>query len=283
MAMLRLFHRLPAIESMSTDAVGPDNDRGYVNQFPPATSNLKGIRVGHSIYGSDVIGTLIRVPRRLEEFTFTTGGGCVQGGGQLDRCAKTIGKALCEHRSSLRKINIGFDEYIGGDEQSNDESLAGEDEDGENKDEWYRRDMEISTGPLTTTRIRSTREYGATTGSMHDFESLKHLSIGIGLLLGGCSWGVNENEEDPSRLVDALPKSLEYLLIRGYSVSMHAEKGKVARYDSQNGEFLLTRRDRLPSPNEMHGIYETTPIGLSIEQPDENVDQLWRPEISNSE
>ncbi|KAI8949620.1 hypothetical protein F4801DRAFT_552734 [Xylaria longipes] len=273
LAMLRLFHRLPAIESVSTDAVGPNNGGGYVDQFPPATSNLKRIYVGHAIYGTDVIGPLIRVPKRLGEFTFTTGGRCNLGGGYLARCAKTIGKALYEHKSSLRKVDIDIDEYIGGDEQSDDESPADE----ENQDEWYSRDREISTGPLTTARIRSTREYGATIGSMHDFESLTHLSIGIGLLLGGHSWGVNENEEAPFRLADALPKSLQYLLIRGY------ERGKVARYDSQIDEFMLTRQDRLPSLTELHGIDEMIPIGLSVKHPDENEDQLWQPEIPNDE
>ncbi|KAI3318821.1 hypothetical protein HD806DRAFT_303628 [Xylariaceae sp. AK1471] len=274
LAMLRLFHRLPALESVSTDAVGSDDDGGYVGQFPPAVSNLKRIYVGHSLYGTDVIGPLIRVPKRLEEFTFTTGGRCNLHGGYTMRCAKTIGKALYEHKSSLRKIDIDIDEYIGGDEQTDDESLADE---RESKSEWYCRDKKISTGPLTTTQIRSTRKYGATIGSMHDFESLTHLSIGIGLLLGGCSWRVNESEEAPFRLVDALPKSLECLLIRGY------ERGKVTRYDGQIDEFLLSRRDRLPSLKELHGIDETIPIAVSIDMPDEDYDQLWQPEISNDE
>ncbi|KAI0455342.1 hypothetical protein F5B21DRAFT_503395 [Xylaria acuta] len=231
LVMLRLFHQLPAIESVSTDAVGPNNDGGYLDQFPPATSNLKRIYVGHSIYGTHIIGPLIRVPKCLEEFTFTTGGRCIQDGAQVARCAKTIGEALYEHKSSLRKIDIDIDEYIGGDDQSDEDEVE------ESKDEC----------------------------------------IGIGLLLGGCSWGVNESEEAPFRLVDALPKSLDYLLIRGY------ERGKVARYDGQIDEFLLLRQDRLPSLNEVHGIDETTPIGLSVEHPDQEEDQLWRPEISNDE
>lgn len=145
LAMLRLFHRLPATESVSTDAVGPDNDGGYVDQFPPATSNLKRIYVSHSMHGTHVIGPLIGIPKRLEEFAFTTGGRCNQDGGYVARCAKTIAKALYQHKSSLRKIDIDIDEYIGGDDQREDEE--------EGKDEWYDRDMEISTG---LTRIQST-------------------------------------------------------------------------------------------------------------------------------
>ncbi|KAI0442222.1 hypothetical protein F4803DRAFT_551383 [Xylaria telfairii] len=272
LAMLRLFHRLPAIESVSTDAVGPNHDGGYVDQFPPATSNLKRIRVGHSMHGTDVIGPLIGVPKRLEEFTLTTGGRCNYDG-YTTRSAKTIGKALYHHKSSLRKIDIDIDEYIGGDDEEYEEEYEEECEE-DHTDEWYDRDMEISPG---LTRIQSTREYGATIGSMHDFESLTHLSIGIGVLLGDYSWRVKEDKEAPFRLVDALPASLEYLLIRGY------ERGKVARYDGQIDELLLLMPDRLPSLKEVHGIDKIIPIGLSIESPDDNYDQLWKPEISDDE
>ncbi|KAJ2998408.1 hypothetical protein NUW58_g334 [Xylaria curta] len=264
MAMLRLFHRLPAIESMSIDAALSENDGGYVQRFPPGTSNLKRVSITHSIYGTDVIGPLIKVPKRLEKFTFTTGGRCNYDGGYTARCAETIGRALYEHRSSLRKIDIDIDEYIGGEETE---------EEGQNgKDEWYHRDMEISTGPPATNRAPNTREYGKTIGSMHDFEALTHLSIGIGLLLG-----VNERGEAPFRLVDALPKSLEYLLIRGY------ERGAVARYDAQIDELLLLRQDRLPSLKELHGLDETIPIAVSIEDPDDNEEGLWRPDIWDDE
>ncbi|KAI1424008.1 hypothetical protein F5Y12DRAFT_754284 [Xylaria sp. FL1777] len=269
LAMLRLFHRLPAVESVSTDAVGPDHDGGYVGQFPPGTSNLKRIHVGHSLYGADVIGPLIRVAKRLEEFTFTTGGRSNLHGGCVVRSANTIGRALYAHRSSLRKIDIDIDEHIDGEEESDQEYEEG-------RDEWYYRDREISTAPLPTTQTQSTQEYGATVGSLHDFESLTHLSIGIKLLLGGYSWN-NEGEDAPFRLVDALPKSLEYLLIRGY------ERGKIARYDSQIDEFLLSRRDRLPLLQELHGIDETITSAASVDNPDGNEDQLWKPEILNEE
>lgn len=112
---------------------------------------------------------------------------------------------------------------------------------------------------------------------MHDFESLTHLSIGIGRLLGGGAWHVNESEDAPFRLADALPKSLEDLQIRGYV------RGKVARYDSQIDEFLLSRRYRFPSLKELHGIDETIPIAVSIGDPDNDGDQLWQPEILSEE
>ncbi|KAJ8109268.1 hypothetical protein ONZ43_g6179 [Nemania bipapillata] len=269
LALLRLFHRLPAIESVSTGGVGPDNDGGYVRLFPPATSNLKSIHVGHSLYGADVITTLIRLPKRLEQFTLTTGGRNSLHGGYEIVSARQIGKALYQQRTWLRKIDIDIDEYVN---MGGDEDYHIDDE--EEEDEWYQRDMEISPGPVT---VPKTREYGATIGPMHDFESLTHLSIGIRLLLGGRYYGRSDNVDTPFRLIDALPKSLEYLLIRGY------ERGTVEQYDSQIDELLRLKQDRLPMLAELHGIDETIPIGLSVENPDENSDELWEPESEDDD
>ncbi|KAI0109623.1 hypothetical protein GGR51DRAFT_101705 [Nemania sp. FL0031] len=262
--LVRMFHRLPAIESVSTDTVGIDSGMPYLVRFPPAVSNLKRIRVGHAMYGTDIIRPLIRLSRRLEEFTFTTGGRNNLHGGFATRSAKVIGKALYEHRTSLRKIDIDIDEYIGGRDEDSPSDEA------PSNDPWYKTDLNISTKPSTT--VPNTREYGKTIGSMHDFESLTHLSIGIGLLLGPRKYRAEENEEAPFRLAEALPNSLEYLMIRGY------KRGTVPSYDSQIDEFLLTKQERLPSLKELHGIDETIPIAVSIEDPDNNTDKLWQPE-----
>ncbi|GAW19582.1 hypothetical protein ANO14919_090700 [Xylariales sp. No.14919] len=273
LGMLRLFHRLPAIESVSVDAVWTNYDAGYIEHFPPATSNLKKIHIGHSTFGTDIIGPLIRVPKRLEEFTFTAGGRATSDGGSSVMFANIIGKALHEQKSSLRKIDLDIDEHVDRYEDVYGYRHAA-DESGHWEgwvDEWFMRDAEISTGPWMVSELPSTRPYGATIGSMHDFESLTHLSIGIMALLGGNRWHVDEDQDAPFRLAEALPKSLEYLLIRGY------ERGKVKRYDAQIDEFLLLKEDRLPLLKEVHGINETIPIAASVYDPDSNDDQLWRP------
>ncbi|KAI8624556.1 hypothetical protein F5Y19DRAFT_490937 [Xylariaceae sp. FL1651] len=179
------------------------------------------------------------------------------------RSAKEISKALHEHKPSLRKIDIDIDKYIGGGIENDGVSFIEENEDEEGKDKWYHRDVEISTRPLRLTQVRSTRAYGETIGSMHDFELLTHLSIGIGFLLGCWPMHVNECEEAPFRPADALPKSLDYLLIRGYV------RGISAQYDKQIDEFLLAWRDRLPLLKELHGIDTTIPIAASIDDLDE--------------
>jgi hypothetical protein len=271
LSLLRLFHRLPVVESVSVDGAGRNDDFENLDKFPPAISHLKRIHVGHAFYPTSVIGALIRVPRRLEEFTLTTGGRSSRDGSSLMRGAKTIGKALLEQKSSLRKIDIDIDEYytqigrLGGGEDED------KDEEDDNMDEWFRKDEDISTGPLKISQLPNTREYRSTIGSMHDFESLTHLSIGIKLLLGGSVLGREEEGEDaPFRLIEALPKSLEYLLIRGYS------RGINGRYDSQIDEFLSQKDDRLPLLTELYGIEEITPSAKSVEKPDKDTDLLWK-------
>ncbi|KAI0535322.1 hypothetical protein GGR58DRAFT_515500 [Xylaria digitata] len=238
--------------SVSTDGVGPGDDGGYVGHFAPANSNLKRTHVGHAIYGTDVIGPLIRAPKRLEEFAFTTGGRCNLEGGYTLRAGNTISKALHEHKSSLRKIDIDIDEHIGGEEDEN--ALLADDE----ITDWDDRDE----------------------------------CIGIGLLLG------RSHEEAPFRLIDALPKSLEYLLIQGY------KRGVSKGYDSQIDEFLLLKGDRLPLLTKVHGIDKMIPIAESIDfeivdsldtydsddgdsddddEDDNGPPRLWRPESPDDE
>ena len=273
LSLLRLFHRLPVVESLSVDGAGQSGNFKNLDKFPPAISHLKRIHVGHAFYSTSVIGSLIRVPRRLEEFTLTTGGRGTGDGRSFGRGAKTIGKALLEQKSSLRKIDIDIDEYntqigrLGGGEDGDED----EDEEDDNMDEWFRKDEDISTGPLKISQLPNTREYRSTIGSMHDFESLTHLSIGIKLLLGGSVLGREEEDEDaPFRLIEALPKSLEYLLIRGYS------RGINGRYDSQIDEFLSQKDDRLPLLTELHGIEEIVPSAKSVEKPDKDKHLLWK-------
>ncbi|KAI0505509.1 hypothetical protein F5B22DRAFT_639881 [Xylaria bambusicola] len=203
--MLQLFHRLPAIESVTTDGVGQNYNGGPLRRFPPATSNVKRIHVGHSMYGGDVIWSLIRAPKLLEEITLTTGGHLTTDGGFSPVSAKTIGQALAIHKASLRKVDIDLDRCLfetGYDECDEEE----EEEELETEDEW-----------------------------------------------------LNRYHDAPFRLAEALPKSLEYLTIRGYT------RGSVVQYDSQIDELLLTREVRLPLLKELHGINETIPSAAPIQ------------------
>jgi hypothetical protein len=79
----RLFHRLPAIESISVDGITRNGGADALEQFPPRTSNVKSIHVGNSMLPSSELAPLIRMPRNLEEFTHSVGGRDSNDGKQI--------------------------------------------------------------------------------------------------------------------------------------------------------------------------------------------------------
>jgi hypothetical protein len=79
----RLFHRLPAIESISVDGITRNGGADALEHFPPRTSNIKSIRVGNSMLPSSELAPLIRMPRNLEEFTHSVGGRDSNDGKQI--------------------------------------------------------------------------------------------------------------------------------------------------------------------------------------------------------
>jgi hypothetical protein len=66
---LRLFHRLPNITSISVSGIQRHSGADAIEYFPPHTSQIKSIKVTYSIL--DNYAELIRVPRTLEDFTYT--------------------------------------------------------------------------------------------------------------------------------------------------------------------------------------------------------------------
>jgi hypothetical protein len=115
------------------------------------------------------------------------------------------------------------------------------------RDEYFRQDEADSPGPLELYEVPDDRAYNNTIGSLHDFEALTHLSLGVKLLLGP------PDSITPFELVDALPKSLRSLTIRGYT------KGEVAKYDAAIGELLARRAEVLPALVEISGVDELIP------------------------
>lgn len=141
------------------------------------------------------------------------------------------------------------------DEEEYVENCAEDEEYGEESswcDEYFRQDEADSPGPLELYELLDDRTYNNTIGSLHDFKALTHLSIGIKLLLGP------PGSITPFRLVDALPKSLRSLTIRGYT------KGAVAKYDAAIEELLARRTEVLPALVEIWGVEECIP-GADVE------------------
>ena len=122
------------------------------------------------------------------------------------------------------------------------------------KDEWFHLDKASSNGgPLLAEKLPNTRPYGLTMGSLHDFNALRRLSIGMKYLLGATGGHSREPPfhlatEPPFRLVDALPPNLEYLCLRGYY------KGENQDIDMHVNELLDKQPVQFPHLKEIKGI-----------------------------
>lgn len=171
-----------------------------------------------------------------------------QPGGHYLFTAKTLGKALWSSRSSLKKLDVDVDNMLFDDYHDEEEYVerCAEYEDYIEepywRDEYFKQDEKDSPGPLELYELPDDRDYNNTIGSLHDFEQLTHLSLGVKLLLGP------PDSTTPFQLIDALPKSLESLTIRGYT------KGVVVKYDAAIEELLARRSEVLPALAEVSGI-----------------------------
>ncbi|KAK4551514.1 hypothetical protein LTR86_011121 [Recurvomyces mirabilis] len=252
---LRLFHRLPSIESVSIEGVERHGGADAVEYFPPHSSNIKNIHVTHSIL--DNYAELILTSKALGAFTYSIGGRHTRDGGFYSVCSKTMGKALWTQRRSLRKLDLDVDEILSHDgDQGYERDVEdarmiledySESEEPFYRDQWFKLDEEISEGPLLVFDLPDTRDYAGSIGSLHDFEKLTHLSIGIQLLLGPSEMDVEYD------LVARLPLSLEFLLVRGYT------KGEHQRYDHIIMHFQSQRATKFPLLMEVRGVDEVVP------------------------
>ncbi|KAK3112210.1 hypothetical protein LTR53_011748, partial [Teratosphaeriaceae sp. CCFEE 6253] len=272
LGQIRLFHRLPAIESIAVDGITIHGGADYINYLPPHTSNIRRIAVGHSLLPGSIVAALIRMPRHLEAFSLAVGGRDSNDGGYYAISPKTLGKTLWDQRDALRKIDLDIDDVLtasSDDEDDREEYMASLDEDtGESywRDTWFKLDEQVSTGPLYHWDLPDTRQYDETIGSLHDFQHLTHLSIGIKLLLGP------PDSDAPFQLIEGLPTSLEYLLLRGYT------RGQVPRYDEAIDELLARRSKQLPALTQLQGVDALIP-SAEFEQ----TSRRWPPPAYNEE
>ena len=132
------------------------------------------------------------------------------------------------------------------------------------RDEYTEFDSDSVVAPLCTHELPDDHAYGETIGSLCDFAALKRLGIGVRMLLGGY-------HDPPHRLVDALPPSLEELVLRGY------RKGESQRYDAYIEEFLEKKDEMFPRLKVLKGIDEEIPHTMyADESEDENGDTWWK-------
>ncbi len=144
--VFRYFHRLPAVESVRL--VGVMEYQSTSELFPPGSSAaIRRLHIDHADIGSDMLGTLIRIPARLDELRLSLGGLWHTDGGTPYVDARVVGKSLLEHRATLRMLDLDIDlgvshasPYDDGDSERYDRMVRREEE----RSEHFRMDRELS-------------------------------------------------------------------------------------------------------------------------------------------
>ncbi|KAF5008153.1 hypothetical protein FDECE_5547 [Fusarium decemcellulare] len=265
----RYFGRLPAIDTISMDGVMEhEAERGFA---PPGTSNIKRIHLSHVDIPSRLLSTIIRIPEGLEEFKVSIGGLWHIDGMQPFIFPKTLGKSLLQHKKTLKVLELDIDIAALGRKLEGVDSEGYMKEGDLEKDEYFRLDEAASKVPFWLRDVPDDRSYGYTVGSLADFESLTHLSIGVRALLGpnGDQPRPRLETPPPFRLIDALPPSLEYLCLYGYV------KGENEDLDGHVEELMRYKAERLPRLVEIRGVDEEVLGVANTYDGDDPEDKLW--------
>ncbi|KAF4997133.1 hypothetical protein FGRMN_4026 [Fusarium graminum] len=261
----RFVGRLPAMENLVTNGL---EEHEFFDMVFPGTSNIKNVHLGHGNISAWSLSMCIRAPKVLEELRVSMGGVFMPDGGHIIP-GELTGKSLLQHKNTLRTLDLDivFDQRMSLDYyRSLDYGEYAFEDLSEKGDVYVKLDKASGTIPLLLAEIPDDRPYGLTIGSLHDFNALTHLSIGLHALLGP----LYHFQEPPFRLIDALPPRLEYLCLYGY------EKGLNKQVDDHVEEFMQHKERRLPRLVEIHGVDKTV-MGIAIShEMNENVDEWCR-------
>ncbi|KAK4445287.1 hypothetical protein QBC34DRAFT_165623 [Podospora aff. communis PSN243] len=251
MRRFRYFYKLPAVRTLSME--GFEDYQADYEDFPIRMSEIRRVHIGHCDMSWSMVGRVLGIPRVLEEFSYSSFGLMNTDGGCSTVSHESVGKGLYKRRKELRRLDLDMSVCAGGEE-----------EDGEGKEE------DDSSSP---------REYPSRSiGRLDEFESLTHLSIRIGLLLGYRDVSAGTKRTTPSasyRLVEALPPNLEFLRLYGY------QKGRVAIIDDQVTELLEKKSSLFPNLVEMHGVDELIPGVPGTWDPEPGEDNVWKRSTEN--
>ncbi|KAL6916070.1 hypothetical protein FSST1_007565 [Fusarium sambucinum] len=264
---LRNFGKLPAMENLTMEGVMEIEVNNLVS---PATSNIKNIHLSHCDISGSTLSKMIRSSKTLEELRVSFGGLWHMDIGAWNIRPQTVGKSMLQHRDSLKVLDLDIADFdyteVESWENSGFEELA------QSGDEYFELDRKSSTLPFWQEDIPDDRPYSLTIGSLHDFNAMTHLSIGLNALFGPSY----RRKEPPFRLIDALPPSLEYFCLYGYV------KGECEEIDSHINELIQHKEKRLPRLLNIRGVDETV-LGVSDLYANDNSqieDNLWQwPEI----
>lgn len=265
LGMLQFFDKLPSMERVGIDAMLEDENG--LSSLPPTSSNISQIRVGNSSLSCIFLMHLVNSCKTLKEFHYTTGGRASSDGSFSPFNPRTFLKSILRHKETLEVLNIDSDSncyYIDIESGPEYDRMIDHDENEEPSDDV----------------VTAIEGFWDQSGSLGDFSSLKHLSIGIAVLLCLARGTQSMDNEDMDNvalfdqvvLADALPPCLESLCIRGY------EKGPRPDFDKIITRFLAEKDTKLPNLKTVIGIEECIENACTIEDPDDEDAPLWERE-----
>lgn len=241
---IQCIHRLPALESVSMDSVMEYQlNRDF---FVPGTGNMTKTYLDSCDISDYVIATIISITKALQEFKFSLGGLWTIDGGRNELRVQYIREALIVHKNCLRVLDLDLGAEVSlyvSDSDSEELDFEEEREELEFEQEQVRiqhldygidripMDKAISVRP----DFEIKRPHGATLGSFHH---LRRLSVSMSCL----------PYQSPSRLIDGLPPSLEYLCLYGYT------RGENSDVDENVDELMEKKGEKLPRLTVIEGI-----------------------------
>ncbi|KAE8387836.1 hypothetical protein BDV23DRAFT_185973 [Aspergillus alliaceus] len=258
MGTMHLVHRLPSIESVSTDLL--EEDENGAPRLEPGSSNISRISIHHSSLDTFYLTNVVCSCKVLREFQYSIGGRAILGGGHPIFNPKVLFFTIFPHRETLEILDVDAEDHVG--------EFSPEIMDAETLDELF----EANDGPGERVWTGTLPEIlWEQSGSLREFRTLKRLSLGVNFLMYYAQ-GVNLARRESFRLVDCLPPNLEYLLIRGY------QRGECSMHDAQIDSLVASRDSGLSSLTEIHGITECIPHAEDVGDPDDDEASLWERE-----
>lgn len=264
LGMLRLLDKLPSIGRVGIDAMAEDENNG-LGFLPPKSSNISRIRIEHSSLDTIYLMHLINSCKALKEFYYNIGGRASSDGSFPPFNPRTFLKTILGHKNTLEVLDIDCDEnchYIDIEGPPYDIEMVPHDE----KEE------------VSDNELMATQELWDRSGSLGDFSSLTHLSIGVAVFLCLARGTQSMDTEDYDKvtpfdrvvLADALPASLESLCLRGY------KKGVRPDFDEAITRFLTEKDAKLPNLKNVTGIEECIENASTVDSPDNEEVLLWQ-------
>ncbi|RAH51422.1 uncharacterized protein BO95DRAFT_350015 [Aspergillus brunneoviolaceus CBS 621.78] len=255
LGMFALVDRLPAIEIVGTDALCTD-ENGKPG-LEPNSSNISRVRINHSAVDTMYLASVISACKSLRELQFSLGGRASSDGSSSMQNPKTFLQTLLLHRETLEVLDVDFEANIS-------EFWNDDDEDTEPDFDTYggRSEAHHSWTGAPPDELWDQK------GSLRNFTSLTHVSLGLKTLLY-MARGVDSARSSDFKLADHLPPNLEYLLIRGY------ERGLRKDHDEHIDGLLSLKESEGSKLREIRGIDELIPHAEDVDEPDDESAALW--------